>query len=740
MSASRFAVVAAGPIAALVLAAPAGAALPRTYQVQRVDSPNPTVGGDFGIALVDGGDLSGYGKDDVIVGTDEHGGSTGQIFLLSGADGSTIRTINAPDTAGDTGTLTSFGSFVGKLPDIASCSGGTAGQQCPNNPTGGPDGRPEVLVAALGVDVPFTRTDNAQAATLQDAGRAYVVDGATGAILKRLQMPASDLTEQLTAPGAAKKPAFGRTILNPSSEFGPTGANGPATPPTAVRIGDVNGGGKPDILVGASDYFETATTANPDSPCGSTAGSECLQAGREYVYYGESIAPATNGTDPTTIEDTPDMTIKNLAAQPDDLTTPVNSNRESMGYSIAPVGDIGRCTTNPGPGAFCTNANSTGTADSKPDFALSSHRTDDFGMFDAGVVHLIDGSTGAVLYTYRHPEPQPASLFGFSNYNQPAVGDMGSSSAPDVYEPAMRQNNPYTGGGKAYGMNGAFKQSGSPNSISFATFVDPTPNPSEDFGTSSAGIGNVVGTADGLDGRTEVLIGAYGPHNPGTNPNVINDIHIMSAISEQPLQTIEAPDQQPGGGFGTALAPMGDLNDDGFLDFAVGAGLLDVGGNGDQGRVYLLRSDNSPAPAPPDNTPPAGPQGPQGPQGEQGAAGQAQTASTLAGRTVELSADSNSIRRGRRTTLRGLLDAFADDASCAAGQSVTIQQRSPRGRYSRLATKTTNRSGAFSLRVRPRSTTRYRAIVRQTDRCLAAASAPEVVKVVRPRTAAARKR
>ena len=46
------------------------------------------------------------------------------------------------------------------------------------------------------------------------------------------------------------------------------------------------------------------------------------------------------------------------------------------------------------------------------------------------------------------PEPQPASLFAFTNYNQPAIGDVGQSTAPDVYEPAMREDNPFTGGGK----------------------------------------------------------------------------------------------------------------------------------------------------------------------------------------------------------------------------------------------------------------------------------------------------
>ena len=104
----------------------------------------------------------------------------------------------------------------------------------------------------------------------------------------------------------------------------------------------------------------------------------------------------------------------------------------------------------------------------------------------------------------------------------------------------MRQNNPFTGGGKGYVMNGAFKQGGSPNSISFSTMVDPTPHPSEDFGTSSAGIGDVFG-----DDRNELLIGAYGPHNPGTNTDVINDVHIFDPIHEVPLQTSRRPISRP---------------------------------------------------------------------------------------------------------------------------------------------------------------------------------------------------
>lgn len=706
----------------LLVPALAEAGLPRTYQAQRIDSPTPTIGGNFGIAMVNTGDVDADGEDDLLVGTDEHGGEEGTVFVLSGTDGSLIRTITAPDTGG-TGTLESFGSYVGKLADIGSCPAATAGE-CDGTAIGAPDGVPDMLVAALGVDVTYS------GGTLVDAGRAYVIDGATGAVLRRLQMPDADLVEQATAPGGAKKPAFGRTILNPSSEYGPTSdtGTGPSTPPDTVRMGDVSGDGTPDVIVGASDYFETGTTALPGSDCASSGSNQCLQAGRAYVFYGETIRSAA-----AEIDDAPDMVIKNRAAQADDLTTPVNFNRESMGYSVAPVGDLGRCNTSPGPGVFCPNANSTGTPDGRPDIALSSHRTDDFGMYDAGVVHLIDGRTGSVLYTYRHPEPQPASLFGFSNYNQPAVGDLGQSAAPDVYQAAMRQNNPYTGGGKGYAMNGAFKQGGSPNSISFSTMIDPTPHPSEDFGTSSAGVGNLVGVDDGLDGRNEVLIGAYGPHNPGTFNDFANDVHIFSALSEQPLQTIEAPDQQAGSGFGNALAPMDDLNDDGFMDFAVGAGLFDGTTGADQGRIYILRSDDSPGPEPqPEPTPEPGPQGPSGAAGAPGPAGT--PARTLIGRGLEIAASRERVLRGRRITLRGTLEAFATAPACVGVQSIEVQRRGRGAVYRTFARVRTNGKGNFSLRVRVRRTSFYRARIAQSGDCLGAVSPREKVTAVRRRS------
>jgi hypothetical protein len=430
-----------------------------------------------------------------------------------------------------------------------------------------------------------------------------------------------------------------------------------------------------------------------------------------------------------------------------------------MGYSVAPVGDLGACTNtadigNTGdPGDYyCLNSGPTGnqasvTPDGRPDFIASSHRADFAGMGDVGIAFAIDGATGRVMDVYNHPEPKISSIFAFSNYNQPALGDAGSSNKPDVYQGAMVHDVQHRAQGRGWVLSGDFT-SGGANHYGIAVLDDPTPNQIGNFSTSSGGVGDLDG-----DSRKELMIGAYGPHAPQVIENVVSDVHIFAPLGELVLQTIPDPDQQPGSGFGRGLAPLGDLNDDGFLDFAVGAGGFDPGaptacspctpvpGNPAQGRIYILRSDNSPAP-PPEPGPGSSSQGSVGPQGAQGAQGPQSPAATLSGRTLELVAAPvrRSSRRGARVSLRrgrglrlvGKLESFANEAGCVSRQQVLLQRRGPRSATYRTFTRaTTDADGDFSSRFTPRRTFIYRAQVAQTDACLGAVSNREKVRVTR---------
>jgi FG-GAP repeat len=729
-----------------VLSGTAVAALPRTYTVQRVDNPTPAINDRFGDGLVNAGDVNGDGEDDILVGIDEHAQIAGEVFVFSGEDGSLIRRIPPPPADADPGGAgdnpDAFGTFVGRIASIGQCPNftGQPGDDCNDPNTSGtfdqtvvdtPDTVPDQLVSAIGVDV----------VNGDDMGMGYVIDGATGAVLKRLRMPAGDRAAQATnSPTASQGPGFGRTIIAPTG-LPPCAGNGgigtcppvgapstgePYAQPTAVRIGDLNNGGRADIVIGASDFTEAAAS-NPLCTTGT-----CFQTGRFYAYRGEDLVGVAAGTP----LETPMYTIKNPAVQTDDATVNSRFHREATGYSVAPVGDLGSCTSNTTPIAggdnpsayFCLNTANSTTEDGRPEFIASSHRVDTSGMGDVGLAYAIDGPTGRILDVYNHPEPQVSSIFAFSNYNQPAVGDLGSNTKPDIYQGAMIQNVANRAQGRGYALSGDFRFGGS-NHYLFGVFDDPTPNQIGNFGTSSAGVGNVSG-----DGRNELAIGAYGPHAPQVIEEVISDVHIFSALGDHALQTIPDPDQDPGGGFGRSLAPLGDLNEDGFLDFVVGAGGYGGGTcspcsgttpGAAQGRLYILRSDNSPAPT---TTPPAGP--PAGPQGPAGPPGPAGGVTALAGRTLELARSRGSLRRGQSVLLRGTIEAFANASRCEPGQQVLLQSRAPgRSRYRTLARLRTNRAGDFQRRLRPLRTAVYRARVEQTAECLGAVSNRELVGV-----------
>ena len=600
--------------------------LPRTYDAARYDSPFPAAVGQYPLGLANAGDLDGDGKEDFItaqlvktrndMGVIADAGN-GAIYINSGATGQRIRTIEAPDPGG-AGNRANFAfpwvSKVGhnrKAPaaftDMASCTSPppNTGELCKSATVGPPDGIPDILVGARGVDV------NGKT----DAGRVYVYDGATFALLKRIDQPHADVNDISLA--RAGGTWFGRTVLAPAGRppcEGHQGIGTCADLPIAVVKGDLDGGGAPDLVIGASSTSEIATTAHPASHCALTPGAVCQASGRVYVYSGESIV----GTSPTEILDgiigaggspEPIRTIKNIHSQADPISDPINSDPEIFGNSLQPVGDVGECKATTGanpvqpppPGELCPRDNAIATPDGRPEFLILSPRVDlpfddpDPNFADSGAAYLVDGRTSTILAVYRNPEPQLAATFG-QIVNAHAVGDLGDTALSDVFIGAGAENVAgVTGAGRGYVLNGNIKTG--VGGVVFARLDDPTPNVAGSFGRAVTGVGDLVPGA--VSPANEIIAGG------GTSrTGIVGDVHVFNPATEKVLQTIPDPDNQGATSFGNEIIPMGDLNSDGFLDFAVAAQLYDSPTLTDTGRVYVFRSNNTPLPPPPPPPPP----------------------------------------------------------------------------------------------------------------------------------------
>ncbi|MBT3029354.1 MAG: hypothetical protein B6D72_15230 [gamma proteobacterium symbiont of Ctena orbiculata] len=110
----------------------------------------------------------------------------------------------------------------------------------------------------------------------------------------------------------------------------------------------------------------------------------------------------------------------------------------------------------------------------------------------------------------------------------------------------------------------------------------------DQFGSAIATIGDLEG-----DGVSDLAVGAPFDDDSGENRGAVWVLFMDSdgsVDSEQKISadaggfdgTLDDEDQ-----FGSAIAPLGDLNNDGFLDIAVGAPLDDDGGS-DKGAVWIL--------------------------------------------------------------------------------------------------------------------------------------------------------
>jgi len=99
-------------------------------------------------------------------------------------------------------------------------------------------------------------------------------------------------------------------------------------------------------------------------------------------------------------------------------------------------------------------------------------------------------------------------------------------------------------------------------------------------------------------------------------------------------------------------------------------------------------------------------------------------------RTLILDAEKSKVKKGKKVTLAGQLDALGNEAACEAGQTVELQRKKPSQTvFATVQQLQTTATGNFSAKAKIKKTYEYQAVVAESAECQPGVSNTEKVKV-----------